>query len=367
MVRANPNIIGYSMTAVHDHGFAGEGFLSLVGEFKPGHMITMQEGWAPLRWCMLTYPTHLYNTEPIRLRAVLADEDVLKEGTYPVSLKIFNKDEIIWKKETSVTVKEGYRPYTHNVFDQVIVIPNLKDGEYTFCAELEEGALAQGGRVNFTVANRKKLPKLNKNVRLVGNIPESAKTLLENAGAKIVPLDKEDGIILVGVCNNKEIWNKVYSYIEKGQKAVFMDRWSLTEEGKYYGFLDEEKEAVNIRRTDGSKAFLVSNWEWLYHRMPIAKPHKLLGSLQARGILDQNYYNAVLSQQYLRCEKKADLSAVTAFAMNVVSSGGVGPILGSIVGKNSYGLGEYVFLTLEVLENIGHPAADLVFLTLLNA
>ncbi len=366
MVRSNPNIIGYSMTAVQDHGYAGEGFLSLMGEFKPGHMLTMQEGWAPLRWCMITWPTHFYNDEPVRLRAVLADEDVLSPGEYPVTLRIFNKDEIVWKKELTFTVPEGGRPYTHSVFDETVVVEGLKAGEYTFSAYLEYGALAQGGTVNFDVADRNALPKINGNICVAGELDEKAKSLLESRGATLCGLD-EEGVILVGRLKDKETWDKVYEKIKNGAKAVFADRWSLTEQGEYYGFLDETKEAVNLRREDGSKASLVSNWEWLYHRMPIAKPCKLLGELKARGIMDQNYYNEVLSQQYLSLDTKADESAVLAFAMNVVATGGVGPICGTMLGRNNYGKGSYVFTTLEVLERIGHPAADRLLLTLLLA
>lgn len=365
MVRSNPRIMGYSMTAVQDHGYAGEGFLSLMGEFKPGHMLTMQEGWAPLRWCMMTWPTHFYNDEPVRLRAILADEDVLKPGEYPVTLRIFNKDEIVWKRELTFTVPEGERPYTHTVFDETIVVEGLKAGEYTFSADLEYGALAQGGTVNFDVADREALPEIKGNICVAGKLSDNAKALLKKCGATLCSLE-DDGIILVGKLKDKETWNKVYEKIKNGAKAVFADRWSLTEEGEYYGFLDEERRAVNLRRDDGSSAKLVSNWEWLYHRMPIAKPGKILGELKARGILDQNYYNEILSQQYLSLDTKADDSSVLAFAMNVVATGGVGPICGTMLGANNYGFGKYVFTTLEVLERIGHPAADKLLISMIK-
>ncbi len=364
-VRANPNIVGYSMTAVQDHGYAGEGFLSLMGEFKPGHMLTMQEGWAPLRWCMLTYPTHFYNDEPVRLRAVLADEDVLSPGTYPATLRIYNENEIVWLKELTFTVPEGERPYTHNIFDETFVIEGLKEGSYTFCADLEYGALAQGGKVTFDVSKREYAP-VNKKVCIAGFVNDYTIELLKKAGAQIVPFEEGD-IILVGKLNDKALWDKVYARIEQGAKAVFAHHWSLIEKGENPGFLDEDYEAVNLRTQSGAKARLVSNWEWLYHRMPIAKPCSLLKGLKARGILDQNYYNEILSQQYLILEEKAKESAVLAFAMNVVATGGVGPICGTMLGKNSYGKGQYAFTTLDILENIGHPAADKLLLAMINA
>ncbi len=366
LIRSNPNIMGYSMTAVQDHAYRGEGFLGLMGEFKPGHMDTMQEGWAPLRWCILTWPTHFYSDEPVRLRAVLADEDVLKAGTYPVTLRIYGKEGVVWKKELEFFVPEGERGYTHNVFDETVVVEGLKEGQYTFSAVLEKGAWARGGNADFDVTDKALLPKLTGKICIAGEIPENTKKLLEKQGATITGLD-DDGIILVGRLKDKAVWDKVYKKIEAGAYAAFTDRWSFTEKGEYYGYLDETYEAVNIRRDNGSKAQLVSNWEWLYHRMAIAKPCKLLNGLTKQGLLDQNYYNEVLSQQYLIFDTPADKEAVLAFEMRIVGAYDIDPLDALIMGENNYGKGRYSFTTLEVLEQTGHPAADKLLLNMLNS
>lgn len=366
MIRSNPRIIGYSMTAVQDHGFAGEGFLSLTGEFKPGHMTTMREGWAPLRWCMLTYPTHFYADQPVRLRAVLADEDVLAPGSYPVTLRIYNNDGVVWKKKTQVIVSAKARPFAHTVFDEMLVISGLQSGQYTFCATLDEGGMAQGGKVTFDVFDRSALPHVNDTLYIAGHLPQTTADLLTAQSAKLMPFTDEIGTIIVGQCRDKQTWDAVYAAIEEGAHAIFLDHWSLTEKGVPYGFLDEAHPAIHLRRNDGSSASLVSNWEWLYHRIPVAKPHPALGSLKARGILDQNYYNNILAQQYFSCDTKADEPIVLAFAMNVVATGGVGPICGTMLGRNYYGKGSYLFGTLDILNNQAHPAADRLLLSLIQ-
>jgi len=370
MIRANPNIIGYSMTAVQDHGFAGEGFIGLGGELKRGHMTVMQEGWAPLRWCMITDPTHCYENEPIRLRAVLASEDELKPGKYPVTLKVYNDDETIWEKHVTLNVeapKEGKMPLAFTVFDKKVNIEGLKRGEYTFSAVLEKGAFAVGGKVMFDVTVREDIATAGERVFLFGDVEEDLAELLYKKG---VVLDRYIGgdcdRILVGRLNDKAEWDKVYEAIKNGAKAAFLDPYSLTEMGTRYDYLDECHEAVNLRRDDGSKAVLASNWEWLYHRIPVAKPDKIFDGLKARGIMDENYYNNVLDQIYVLFDKSPDEPLITAFNMNVVATTGVGPILGHMFGKNKYGKGSYIYNCLDLMGNIGHPAADRLVINIIN-
>ncbi len=372
MIRSNPNIIGYSMTAVQDHGFAGEGFLGLQGEFKPGAMETMQVGWAPLRWCMLTNPTHAYADEPIRLRCVLADEDVLKPGvTYPITLKIYNGDVTIWQKKLHLKLTE--RPegkkqsLAHTILDKTLTIKGLTPGKWTFSAELEKGAFARGGKVEFDVSAKEELPDISSEVFVAGELDPKVAELLYNHGItlKEYTIGKCDSLI-VGKLNDKEMWDKVYDSINDGTKALFLDPYSLTEQGERYAYLDESKPAVYLRREDGSKTSLVSNWEWLYHRVPICRPGALTQTVQARGILDQNYYNNVLDQIYFDMETLPDDPSVMAFEMDVTASSGVGALIGNMLGRINYGKGSYIYNCLDIIGNIGQPAADKLLMNFIN-
>ena len=49
-------------------------------ELKPGTMDALFDGWAPLRWCLFAEPVNVYRGTPVRLEAVLANEDVLAAG-----------------------------------------------------------------------------------------------------------------------------------------------------------------------------------------------------------------------------------------------------------------------------------------------
>ncbi len=372
MIRSNPRIIGYSMTAVQDHGFAGEGFLGLQGEYKPGAMETMQEGWAPLRWCLLTNPTHAYADEPIRLRCVLADEDVLKPGiSYPISLKIYNGETTVWHKKLHLKLSE--RPdgkkqsLAHTIYDKTITIEGLTPGKWTFSAELEKGGYARGGKVVFDVSAKEELPVLTKEIFAAGEFTPEVTEFLLNQGITLKPYTEGScESIIVGKLKDKEIWDNVYNAINGGAKALFLDPYALTEEGERYAYLDEKKPAVYLRREDGSNVNLVSNWEWLYHRVPICRPGELTKTVQAKGILDQNYYNNVLDQIYFDMETLPDDPSVMAFEMDVTASSGVGALIGNMLGRINYGAGSYIYNCLDIIGNIGQPAADKLLMNFID-
>ena len=91
-IRSNPNIIGHSLTGAIDHVMCGEGLTTLFRELKPGTIDAMFDAWAPLRWCLFAEPVHVARGAKIRLEAVLANEDVLAPGEYPVRLQVIGPE-----------------------------------------------------------------------------------------------------------------------------------------------------------------------------------------------------------------------------------------------------------------------------------
>ena len=88
-IRSNPNVIGYSLTGTVDQGMSGEGLWTTFRELKPGTADALFEGFAPLRFCLFVEPLHAYRGTPARFEAVLANEDALAPGEYPVRLQVF--------------------------------------------------------------------------------------------------------------------------------------------------------------------------------------------------------------------------------------------------------------------------------------
>ena len=87
-IRANPNIVGYSLTGMNDHVSCGEGLTTTFRELKPGTVDAMFEGLAPLRLCLFAEPVNVYRGAKVRFEAVLANEDALPPGEYPVRLLV---------------------------------------------------------------------------------------------------------------------------------------------------------------------------------------------------------------------------------------------------------------------------------------
>ena len=87
-IRSNPNVIGHSLTGTVDQGMTGEGLWTTFRELKPGTVDAVFDGFAPLRWCLFVEPVHVYRKTPVRLEAVLANEDALAPGEYPVRLQV---------------------------------------------------------------------------------------------------------------------------------------------------------------------------------------------------------------------------------------------------------------------------------------
>ena len=87
-IRSNPYVVAHSITGTVDQGMTGEGLFTTFRELKPGTVDAVFDGWAPLRWCLFAEPGNVYRKTPVRLEAVLANEDVLAPGEYPVRLQV---------------------------------------------------------------------------------------------------------------------------------------------------------------------------------------------------------------------------------------------------------------------------------------
>ena len=55
---------GYNLTSLEDVWGSAEGVLNGFRDWKAGHLQVMQNGWAPLRWCLLANPMNVYADDP---------------------------------------------------------------------------------------------------------------------------------------------------------------------------------------------------------------------------------------------------------------------------------------------------------------
>jgi hypothetical protein len=232
LVRSNPNLCGYSITEMADAGISGAGSITFWREWKPRMAETFSDGWAGLRWCLFAKPHNLYVGQNIKLEAVLANEDILKPGEYPVTFRVFGPAGCVWEKQTALQLPvkgpSDKSPLAVQALCEDVVI-NGPAGEYTFAAEMERGGAPAGGRLTFRLAERPAQTAVKSPVRTWGVGP-NVTTLLTEAGIKTRPLGnttpKRREVIVVGLGPELEYdskkWHALARQMAAGSMAVFL-------------------------------------------------------------------------------------------------------------------------------------------------
>ncbi|MCP4643075.1 MAG: glycoside hydrolase family 2, partial [bacterium] len=126
-IRSNPNLVGHNVTGLIDHVMGGEGLTTPFREMKPGAIDAMYECWAPLRLCLFAEPYNIYRGGSVKLEAVLANEDALRPGEYPLHLELVAPDSAkILERDVTVTIPEPNGteepPFALPVFSEEITV-----------------------------------------------------------------------------------------------------------------------------------------------------------------------------------------------------------------------------------------------------
>ncbi|MBI5093400.1 MAG: hypothetical protein HZB26_13290 [Candidatus Hydrogenedentes bacterium] len=364
LIRSNPKICGYNLTGLLDHGYTGEGLWTFWREFKPGIMDALQDGWAPLRWCLFAAPMHGYADRPIKLEAILANEDVLAPGTYPVLLRVAGPNGIVWEEKRDVIVpkpadgEDG--PLAIPVFAGDVTIPG-PTGQYTFAVTMEHGGAPAGGRLAFYVTQA---PRAAQPVTVLGAMLDPRVTdMLEKRGVGVAPLEKASAdarqIILVDDWNDANVdaaaRTDLLRRVARGSVAVFLKPEALKKGDNTVGWLPLKNKGKLIHFSD-----------WLYHKECVAKKHALFNGLAPQGTMDWDYYGPVITNMFFEGQDTPDDVAAAAFA--ICHSGRPdGFASGTMLGAYNFGAGKIVLNTFNVLDNVNkHPAADQLLLNTID-
>ena len=357
LIRSNPKICGYNLTGLLDHGFTGEGLWSYWREWKPEIVDALQDGWAPLRWCLFATPMNGYVNKPIHLEAVLANEDVLAPGEYPVTLRVNGPAGNVWEKKTSVTVATGEGPLAIPVSVDEVTIDG-PEGQYVFAANLERGGAPFGNRLKFYLSKPGQMAGAAPSC-LAWNVSEPVTTWLAANGVACAPLEMapEDTsrIILIGGASddlNKRV--EVMRHVARGGVALFLTPDTLKRGDNAVGWLP-------LRGKGNGYSF----GDWLYHKECLAKPHAIFKGLPDRGIMDWDYYGPVIPHFILEgCDVPDEVAAVALAVCH--SSKPDGYASGVLNGWYRFGAGWFMANSLAVVENLGtHPAADRLLLNMI--
>jgi len=364
LIRSNPKICGYNLTGLLDHGFTGEGLWTYWREWKPGITDALKNGWAPLRWCPFVSPMNGYANRPFTVEAVLANEDVLTPGDYPVTLRILGPKGIAWETKTQVTI-----PKVAAGEDGPLAVPVFKGeikldgpaGAYQFAANMERGGAPAGGRLTFHVSEVAR-PDASGTIAVWG-IDEKVQTWLKAQGVNCTPLEAAPRgvrqVILVGDVStlnpSSAQWVDLLKRVAEGSVAVFASPAAFKRGDNAVGWLPVK-----------NKGRLYDFPDWLYHKECIAKSHAIFNGLQSKGIMDWDYYGPVISHKFLDGQDTPDEVVAVAIALCHSAPPG-GYASGTMLGAYNFGAGKVIVNTLQVIENIdAHPTADRLLLNMIT-
>lgn len=305
ILRSNPYTNGVSLTGLLDHSVCGEGLFTFMREYKPGMADTLQNGFAPLKWCLFMDDTHAYRGRPFNVEAVLANEDVLKVGTYPVSFRIIAKDgAAVYSEDFTFDVTEDdLKVFSVPVYKKDITL-DVPTGEYEVIFELMQGAGASDGNLKFYVTDPDDIKAKIKSVVGVA-LNDKTKALLEEKNIKITDLSsaKSKSVILVGeipIEEREETWKIIHKKIESGARVVVLSNTALFKEpgveSCYYLPVENKPICCPL---DGS------NNDWLYHKEFLLKRNHPYFEGLPTGMMDFDYYTYIPKGQtydYIDCE-----------------------------------------------------------------
>jgi hypothetical protein len=370
-LRSNPQICGYNLTGMLDHGMTGEGVWTFWREWKPGIVDAMADGWAPLRWCLFVEPPsgslHGYLDEPVHLEAVLANEDVLPAGEYPARLRVIGPAGVAWELRKTIVVPPSEpgneTPLAIPVFAGELRL-NGPAGVYEFAAAIERDGAPAGGRLKFRMAERPE-PTVVPALQVWETAAEGLGPLagwLPNHGAASASFEpgqavNAPSVILVGGLGeqtNGADWDALMARVSQGSIAVFLDpavfkqgddgaaRLPLKTRGRIYEFND-----------------------WLYHKECVANAHPVFAGLAEPGIMDWDYYGPVIPHVIFDEQDTPDETMAAAFALGYSRPGGYAS--GFLMAAYRYGAGTVILNSLKILENLDkHPTADRLLSNLLS-
>ena len=360
-IRANSNVIGHSMTGTVDQANCGEGLFTTFRDLKPGTVDCVFDGWYPLRWCLFVNPVNVYRKTPVRLEAVLANEDMLKPGKYPVRIQVVGPDaKNVFQKTIDITIPDSHAtpepPMAMSVFDENVVIDG-PSGKYRLLVTFERGGAAMGGEAEFYVADPVELPKVPNEVVLWGKDAE-LEQWLKSHGIPSRPfssaaLANRELIIAAGSPpspGGAPVFRELATRIARGSSVVFLSPSVFAKGDQPAAFVPLAKK--------GSIAGLPS---WLYHKDEWTKKHPIFEGLPAGGLMDYMFYREIISDTaWVGQDVPGEIAAGATNTSQDYSAG-------LTVSVNTLGAGQFILNTLLIRENLGkNPAADRLLLNMLR-
>ncbi len=352
-IRANPNVIGYSVTGTQDQGLTGEGLTAnIFRELKPGIVDAMVDVFAPLRWCLFVEPVQVYRGRNAKLEAVLVNEDVLPPGDYPVRLQVVGpRNTRVFDRTITVTIADPTREPEPKLAIPVFAEDVMIDGpagKYRFLATFQKGGAAYGGDVEFYVADPAEMPKVDFDVVLWGDDQELA-AWLNAIGVKTSPFvaesQKSREVIIVGSRPPADVtagFRELARHMARGSQVVFLSPEVFQVDGDGTRWLP-------LAKKGGRPSLPV----WVYHKDDWTKRHPIFEGMPAGCIMDHTYYREIIGTTAWAGQEPPE----EAVAGSINTSCGYSS--GLLVAIYPFNAGRFTINTLRIRENIGmDPVAE---------
>jgi hypothetical protein len=327
-------------------------------------MDAMRDGWAPVRWCLFVNPTNVYVGQPVNLEGVLANEDVLRPGEYPVRFRVWGAAGIVWEKAAKVFIPEvaagADGPLAVPVMAEEVTL-SCPAGDYELTASFDKGAAATEARWQFHLTDPQSLPRLDERVTLWG-VPTPMEAWLKSHGVTGEPFrgaaPGHREVILVGdpaeANGDRGAWKELARRMARGSTVLFLSPDAFKRDKDTVAWLPLAQKGRCYKFSD-----------WLYHKECVAKEHPIFEGLQGRGILDWYFYGPVIPHHLFEGQETPAEVIAAAFAAGYSTPGGYAS--GVLLGVYRFGEGRFVVNTFPLLDQVGrHPAADRLLLNLVK-
>jgi len=338
-------------------------------QLKPELMETLANGWAALRWCTFVEPMHGYTGRNIEIEVVLANEDTLKPGMYPVHVKVFGCGETVWEKKIDICVPQPEdgkdTPLTIEVLRETIAL-DVEPGAYELAVSMEHGGAPTAGRRTFHLS-APSYPHTKCPVTLLG-IEKNVEEWLKLHGVSCRQFDEtgQDAreILLIGDLSVKDTslgnWKEILERIARGSAAVFLSPLAFKRGDDSVGWLPLLK-----------KGSCYKFFDWIYHKECVAKAHPLFEGLQKKGVMDWDYYDQVIPRYVFEGQDTPDDVAAAYFATGYnecyLGKLKIGYASGVLFAGYPFGHGRFFINTFPILENIDvNPAADRMLINIVR-
>lgn len=337
ILRSNSRLAGYSLTGLLDHGMCGEGLWSYWRRWKPEMFDAISEGWAPLRFCLFA-PATVYSGDSFEIECVLANDGVLKSGSYTADIAITGEQGVVrrFTVEFELDGDELAVPVMKRT-----VKPDLPEGRYKLEADLREGA-PTATSTHFYVIDREKHKKGS--ASLFGIENEALSELIDvNADGKLLLVGKADA----------DSAAELIAKAEQGATVVFLDCNSLRD-----GAVMEKMRGIvpDLAITD--------HRDWLYHKEYVLYDRELFDGL-GRGLLELIRFKREFPHAAFATEKTPDYIGCPGFLTGYYGMpSGYGMLYGML--GFDCGKGRVIFNSFELLGSIGSPTADRMLTNLVS-